>query len=167
MANPLIRKATRSDIEKLVGLRLLLQQHCEESNSLIWRLTDEGKALLRQKVENGLADRNSHILVAELNGEIVGSAHGEVIHRTDYWPKTVGSISTVYVVGKFRRKGVGALLVKKLCEFFDAEGVEDVTLRYIVGNKEAEGLWKKLGFRQVITTAALGLEELISRTSRI
>jgi GNAT superfamily N-acetyltransferase len=132
---------------------------------LIWRLTDEGKALLRQKVENDLADRNSHILVAELNGEIVGSAHGEVIRRTDYWPTTVGGISTVYVVGKFRRKGVGALLVKQLCEFFDAEAIEDVTLRYIVGNKEAEGFWKKLGFTQVITTATSGLEELISRTS--
>jgi GNAT superfamily N-acetyltransferase len=129
--------------------------------------SEEDPRVFAVKVHRQLFLGRKSALVAELNGEIVGSAHGEVIHRTDYWPKTVGSISTVYVVGKFKRKGVGALLVKKVCEFFDAEGVEDVTLRYIVGNKEAEGFGKKLGFRQVIATAALGLEELISRTSRV
>jgi len=149
----LIRMATRSDVEKLVALRILLQQHAEESNRLTWRITAEGKTLLREKVENELVDNKRRTLVAEMNGEIIGFIQGEVQRRIDYLPRTVGSISTAYVVGKFRRKGVGQMLVKRLFEFFSSEGVEDVTLRYIIGNREAERFWKKLGFQPVITTA--------------
>lgn len=162
---PSIRKATPSDIDKLVQLRLLLQQHCEESNPMIWHMTEEGKTILKQRVQNELSINNSHVLIAEMNGEIIGSAHGEITHRTDYTPKTVGSISTVYVVREFRKRGVGALLVKQLCELFDAEGVEDVTLRYIIGNKEAEAFWRKLGFKPIITTAKTSLKELENKTS--
>jgi len=162
---PSIRKATPSDIDKLVQLRLLLQQHCEESNPMIWHMTEEGKTILKQRVQNELSTNNSHVLIAEMNGEIIGSAHGEITHRTDYTPKTVGSISTVYVVREFRKRGVGALLVKQLCELFDAEGVEDVTLRYIIGNKEAEAFWRKLGFKPIITTAKTSLKELKNKTS--
>lgn len=162
---PSIRKATPSDIDKLVQLRLLLQQHCEESNPMIWHMTEEGKTILKQRVQNELSINNSHVLIAEVNGEIIGSAHGEITRRTDYTPKTVGSISTVYVVREFRKRGVGALLVKQLCELFDAEGVEDVTLRYIIGNKEAEAFWRKLGFKPIITTAKTSLKELENKTS--
>jgi hypothetical protein len=54
MSNFIIRKATSSDIEKIVELRLLLQQHSEESNPSVWRITAEGEKALRQKVENAL-----------------------------------------------------------------------------------------------------------------
>ena len=162
---PSIRKATPSDIDKLVQLRLLLQQHCEESNPMIWHMTEEGKTILKQRVQNELSTNNSHVLIAEMNGEIIGSAHGEITRRTDYTPKTVGSMSTVYVVREFRKRGVGALLVKQLCELFDVEGVEDVTLRYIIGNKEAEAFWRKLGFKPIITTAKTSLKELENKTS--
>jgi GNAT superfamily N-acetyltransferase len=166
MRNMLIRRAIASDIERLVELRLLLQQHCEESNPLIWRITKEGKRLTKQKVEDTLTDSNSRLFVAEMNGQIIGFAHGQVVHRIDYSPETVGAINTVYVVEKFRRKGVGARLVEEMCEFFKSEGVDHVTLRYILGNKEAERFWMKLGFEQMITTARADLKELESRVSQ-
>jgi len=164
MRNLLVRRATCSDVEKLTELRILLQQHCEESNRLIWRITAEGKALLREKLEKELADNKRQTLVAVMNGEIIGFIQGGAENRIDYLPRTIGSISTVYVIGKFRRKGVGRMLVKRLCEFFSSEGVEDVTLRYIIGNKEAERFWKELGFRSVITAAKTVLDELKSGT---
>jgi GNAT superfamily N-acetyltransferase len=166
MENISVRKATFSDVEKLTELRMLLQRHCEESNSQIWQMTDEGKALLKLKVENDLANESSRIFIAETNGDLIGFAHGDVSHRTDYLPKNVGSISTVYVNNNFRRKGVGALLIRHVCEFFDSEGVEDVTLRYIIGNKEAERFWGKLGFKPVITTAKIDLKDLEREMSK-
>ena len=160
MTEVTIRKAKRSDIEKLAQLRLQLQRHCEKSNSLIWQITKEGEALIKQKVSDDLDNVNGHVLIAELNGEIIGFAYSEISHRTDYSPGIVGSISTVYVDRKARRKGIGTLLVKQICELFKSEAVEDVTLRYIVGNREAEIFWRKLGFNPVITTAKTGLREL-------
>jgi ribosomal protein S18 acetylase RimI-like enzyme len=165
MSDLLIRRAVSSDVERIVKLRLLLQKHCEESNTAVWHITEEGIALLKQKVESALVDSSSQVLVAEKNKEVIGFIHGEVTHRTDYLPRSVGSISTIYVVKKFRRKGVGVRLAKELCEFFRSEAVKQVTLRYIIGNREAEGFWKKLGFTPIITTASTGLEGLKSTAS--
>jgi hypothetical protein len=49
MDNLTIRRAASSDVERIVELGLLLQEHAEKSNSLIWRITEEGK---RQYLEN-------------------------------------------------------------------------------------------------------------------
>jgi ribosomal protein S18 acetylase RimI-like enzyme len=147
-------------VERIVELRLLLQEHAEKSNPLIWRMTGEGKKLLKQKVENELADSNIHVLIAEADGEIIGYVQGEVMCRSDYVPRTVGHVSLMYVVKELRRKGVGRRLVKELCEFFNSDKVEDLTVRYIIGNKEAEGFWRKLGFESIITTSSTYLKEL-------
>jgi len=160
MDNLTIRRAASSDMERIVELRLLLQEHAEKSNPLIWRMAEEGKKLLKQKVENDLADSNIHVLLAEADGEIIGYVQGEVTRRSDYMPRTVGQVSLMYVVKELRRKGVGRRLVKELCKFFKSDKVEDLTVRYIIGNKEAEGFWRKLGFESIITTSSTYLKEL-------
>lgn len=162
----MIRNATSSDLKKLVELQLSLQRHAEKSNPLIWRITEEGKALIRQKFEKTLSDSNSRILVAEMSGEVVGFSQGEVVHRTDYLPESVGTISLLYVVENFRRRGVGSRLVEKLCQFFIKEKVEQVTLRYIIGNIEAERFWSKLNFEPIITTVSIRPEELKERLAK-
>lgn len=87
MDNLTIRRATSSDVERIVELRLLLQEHAEKSNSLIWRITGEGKKLLKQKVEIDLADGNIQVLLAEAYGGIIGYVQGEVISRSDHYAK--------------------------------------------------------------------------------
>jgi len=160
MDNLTIRKAASSDVERIVELRLLLQEHVEKSNPLIWRITEEGMKLLKQKVEGDLADSNIQVLLAEADGEIIGFVQGEVTCRSDYLPRTVGHVSLVYVVKQFRRKGVGRHLVKELCKFFNSNKVENLTVRYIIGNKEAERFWRRLGFESIITTSSTYLKEL-------
>jgi len=160
MDNLTIRKAASSDVERIVELRLLLQEHVEKSNPLIWRITEEGMKLLKQKVEGDLADSNIQVLLAEADGEIIGYVQGEVTCRSDYLPRTVGHVSLVYVVKQFRRKGVGRRLVKELCKFFNSNKVENLTVRYIIGNKEAERFWRRLGFESIITTSSTYLKEL-------
>ena len=163
MDNLTIRRAASSDVERIVELRLLLQEHAEKSNPLIWRITKEGKKLLEQKVENDLADSSIHILLAEADGEIIGFVQGEVTSRSDHTPRTVGQVSLTYVVKQFRRKGVGRGLVKELCKFFNSNKVEDLTVRYIIGNKEAERFWRKLGFKSIIITSSTYPRELNSK----
>jgi len=160
MGNLTIRRAASSDAKKIVELRLLSQEHAEKSNPLIWRITEQGKKLLKQKVENDLADNNIMVLLAETNGKIIGYVQGEVTSRSDHTPRTVGHVSLMYVVKQFRRKGVGRRLMKELCKFFNSNKAEDLTVRYIIGNKEAEEFWRKLGFESIITTSSMYPKEL-------
>jgi GNAT superfamily N-acetyltransferase len=127
---------------------------------LIWRITEEGKKLLKQKVENDMANGNVQILLAEAGGEIIGYVQGEVACRSDYMPKTVGQVSLMYVVKQFRRKGVGRRLMEQLIKFFYSNKAEDLTVRYVIGNKEAEEFWRKLGFESIITTGSTRTKEL-------
>jgi ribosomal protein S18 acetylase RimI-like enzyme len=163
MDNLTTRRAATSDVKRIVELRLLSQEHAEKSNPLIWRITEEGKKLLKQKVENDLANSNVQVLLAEADGEVIGYVQGEVTRRSDHMPRTVGQVSLMYVVKQFRRKGVGRRLVKELCKFFNSNKAEDLTVRYIIGNKEAEGFWRKLGFESIITTSSTYPKELDSK----
>jgi ribosomal protein S18 acetylase RimI-like enzyme len=155
-----IRRAVSSDVERIVELRLLSQEHFEASNPSIWRMTEDGKKLLKQKVENDLTNSNIHVLLAEVDGETIGYVQGEVTSRSDCTPRTVGQVQLVYVMKQFRRKGVGRLLVRELCKFFNSNKAEHLTVRYIIGNKEAEGFWRKLGFEPIIATSATYLKQL-------
>ncbi len=160
MDNLTIRRAASSDVKRIVELRLLSQKHFEKSNPLIWRISEEGKRLLKQKVQNDLANSNVRILLAEADGNIIGYVQGEVTCRSDHLPRTVGQVSLMYVVKEFRRKGVGRRLMEELCRFFNSNKAEDLTVRYVIGNKEAEGFWRKLGFEPIITTSKMHPEEL-------
>ena len=161
MGDVTIRRASSSDIGTIVEFRLSLQEHVERSNRLVWRMTEVGKKLLRQKVENDLADGNTRVLLAEAGGETIGFAQGEVASRSDYAPRTVGHVSLVYVRKQFRRKGIGKRLMKELCKFFNSNKAEHLTVRYVIGNKEAEGFWVKLGFEPIISTSATRPRDLI------
>jgi ribosomal protein S18 acetylase RimI-like enzyme len=160
MDNLTIRRAASSDVERIVELGLLLQEHVEKSNPLIWRITEEGKKLIRQKVETDMANGSVQILLAEADDEVIGYVRGEVTSRSDHVPRTVGQVSLMYVVKQFRRKGVGRRLMEELCKFFNLNKAEDLTVRYVIGNKEAEGFWRKLGFESIITTSKTCPKEL-------
>ena len=126
-------------------------------------MTERGKRLLKQETGRDLSNRNVRVLLAEAGGETAGFAQGEVASRSDYLPRTVGHISLLYVMRRFRRKGVGRRLVKELCKFYNSKKAEHLTVRYIVGNEEAEGFWTQLGFEPIISTSATHLKELDSR----
>jgi len=164
MSDIVVRDAKPSDIEKLVELRLSLQRHIEASNPMIWRITAEGLGLIEQGLEEAMrADHDRMVVATTKNGEVIGFAHGQVSQRTDYRPNVVGTISKIYVQREFRRRGVGRRLVEGLCQFFRMKNVEEVTLRFVIGNREAEEFWRGLGFQPIINTANTHLKELGER----
>ena len=160
MNNLTIRRAASSDMKRIVELRLLLQEHVEKSNPLTWRMTEEGMRLLKQEVENELATGKVQVLLAEADGEVIGFVQGEVTCRSEFMPRTVGHISLMYVMKQFRRKGVGRRLVTELSKFFSSNKAETLTVRYVIGNTEAERFWKKLGFVSIIMTSSTYLKDL-------
>ena len=130
---------------------------------MLWRMTENGKRLLKNDIREDMSNKNNRFLLAELGGDTIGFAQGGVESRSDFSPRTVGKISLLYVMVRFRRRGVGRRLVKELCKFYASRKAEHLTVRYIVGNEEAERFWTHLGFEPIILTDATYLKDLDPR----
>jgi GNAT superfamily N-acetyltransferase len=149
-----IRPARRADLDRLEALLLALQEHLEASNPSVWQKSEEARLALRAQIANRLQAEGSLTLVAEHEEDgVVGVVNGRVVTNTRYVPPRAGSIDQAFVRADHRREGVGAALVTALCRFFAAEGADELSLRYVVGNEEAAAFWTTLGFRPRIVTA--------------
>lgn len=162
----LVRKAIASDKQSLVQLRLSLQRHVEQSNDDIWKITEMGIQRLEQDVDQMLSDPEGLVLIAEKDGIIMGFAYGKAAQRTDYKPNRVGFINMIFIQEDHRRRGIGTQLIHKLCQFFKSKNAENISLRYVIRNKEAQAFWEHLGFKPIIHTTNINLEQLEERLQK-
>jgi ribosomal protein S18 acetylase RimI-like enzyme len=119
---------------------------------------------LRGQIRARLETANGYALVAEHEEDgVIGVIFGRIVVNKRYTPSRAGQIDQAIVRADHRRMGVGSRLVALLCRFFATEEIEDVSLRYVVGNEEATAFWSALGFSPRIVTAGAAREELERR----
>lgn len=88
------------------------------------------------------------VLVAELDGEIVGYAYGRYEGRN--WNDLIdahGKLHDVLVTPEARRRGAARRLVDGVCEALRARGAKRIVLSTAVSNVAAQALFEGLGFR--------------------
>ena len=153
-----IRPATPTDRPHLIRMRNALQHHLETANPRIWHITPHGQTLLKNEVDDFLRDEWTY--VAEHDGTPVAYIHGKAEHRTHLTPATVGLLNGIYVDPPHRRHGTATALITTLLRRYREHGATEVNLRYIIGNPEAENLWKNLGLTPIIITANTPLHEM-------
>jgi GNAT superfamily N-acetyltransferase len=156
-----IRHAKVTDLDLIMDLHVSLWDHLELSSTRVWKYTDERKKRLQKELETRLRNENTLTILAEINNETIGYAQGVVTHRTEYLPKIIGTVSTLFVKEKFRRKGVGSRLLLQICRFFKDQKVNNVYLRYVVGNVEGEQFWQDLEFEPILVTAGSNLSTMV------
>jgi GNAT superfamily N-acetyltransferase len=162
-----IRPAHREDLDRLEEFFLALQDHLEIANPDVWQKSQEARKALRAQIANRLQAKDNLTLVADHEGDgVVGVISGRVVTNTHYAPSRAGSIDQAFVRQDHRRGGVGAALVASLCRFFAAEDVDDLSLRYVVGNEEATVFWSALGFRPRIVIAGTTRNQVDERLVR-
>jgi GNAT superfamily N-acetyltransferase len=165
-----IRRAEKADLDQLTELLLALQDHLEASNPNLWRMKDAARSHLRAQLSARLTAPGSRVLVAEHTEDgVIAAILGRVVTNKRYRPARAGSVDQAFVRADHRRAGVGTLLMDHMCRFFADEGVDDLSLRYVVGNSEAGGFWAALGFSpRIITTGALRsvVEERLAETCK-
>jgi GNAT superfamily N-acetyltransferase len=86
-----------------------------------------------------LADRTR--FVAEIDGEPAG-----IVSGGDSGSEGTAAITTMWVDPRFRRRGVGDLLVKSVLEWAQSTGYSRVVLWVTEGNDKAEKLYERNGF---------------------
>lgn len=159
-----LRPARAADLERLIELLLALQDHVESSNADLWRMKRDARHNLKGQLIGRLEAGDSCALVAEHEKDgVVGVIFGRIVVNNRYTPSRAGQIDQAYVHPDHQRTGVGSRLVALLCAFFASEDVEDISLRYVSGNKEAAAFWSALGFKPRIVTAGVAREDLERR----
>ena len=156
-----LRAAQAADLARLIELLLALQDHVGRCNADLWRMKRNARHNLKGQVIGRLKAVNSCALVADHEQVgVVGLIFGRIMVNSRYTPSRAGHIDQAYVHPHHRRTGVGSQLVARLCAFFASEGVEDISLRYVIGNEEAAAFWSAIGFKQRIVTAGVAREDL-------
>jgi ribosomal protein S18 acetylase RimI-like enzyme len=150
--------------ELLIGL----QEHLEASNPDVWRMTPEARGLLRRQVLTRLKTQDVYAIVAEHGTDgVVGVIFGRIIANKRYVPARTGTVDQLFVHECHRRAGVGSRLVRELCRFFAERGIDDLSLRYMVGNEAAASFWEALGFSSriaIVGALRQTVEERLAQT---
>lgn len=88
----------------------------------------------------------SEILVAEIEGKIVGLVH-QVFYIDPIHAGECSNILFLYVAKPFRKQGVGKSLLRKTLESAAERGVLEVHISARAENTAAINLYKRLGFQ--------------------
>jgi len=123
-ANIVVREASLADIEAL----LRIEEECFEY------------PYDRAVFEAMLRNKGCTILLAETFGNPIGYVAFE---KKGY----VGTILSIGVVNRFRRRGVGTYLMSQALRMLKEDGVQRVVLQVSVKNLAARRLYEKLEFK--------------------
>ncbi len=155
-AGVVVRRATAGDLPAMASLARELTEH-----QAGWRwfplrpgLEDEIVERYRREVAEG---EGVHVVV-EVDGEVVGMAHGGVHVPSHFSDERSLEVSGVVVRASARGRGVGRRLVEALFERAADLGLDALDLRVFMANEEARAFWASLGFvdRYVQMVARVG-----------
>ena len=148
-----VREARQSDREALLTFhKSLYQRHRDQvvaENDLPLIAYRDYERLLADDLRALFSDQNSHVLLAEADGEPVGYITGRVAVEHGRVLPRKGIVEDWYVMPGARGKGVGAQLLGELEARFAAAGCDVVESATWSGNEGARRAHAALGFREI------------------
>ena len=104
------------------------------------------EAFSKKQIAQLLTDYNSISLIARENGEVAGFIVGVVYPDRK---AVTGHICTIDVSLRYRRKGIGRMLLQKMESIFAEKGVQSSLLEVREDNAAAISLYRKLGYEEI------------------
>ena len=109
-------------------------------------LAAEGGERWLKRIGAGL-ERFGRLVLAEVDGVIVGFAHGALwLPDTHRAGGPMGTITHVYVLPAHRRSGIARAMLLPLNDWFASRHVSRVELSVVAGNGAALEFWRSQGF---------------------
>lgn len=84
------------------------------------------------------------MIVCEVDGEIAGNCQLSIQRRRKVRHRASVAIA---LISKYWRLGIGAAMFEAMIGVAREHGVEQMELEFIEGNRRAQGLYEKMGFR--------------------
>jgi ribosomal protein S18 acetylase RimI-like enzyme len=147
-----IRRATSSDVPTIGRLGgLLVETHHDFDPKRFIPATPETPARYGSFLGSQVAKRGVVILVAEVNGEVVGYTYAGV-EGWDYMSLRgpAGVLYDIVVDPAHRGKGIGRMLLDATLDTLERDGARQVVLSTAQQNEPAQRLFAGAGFRRTM-----------------
>ena len=140
-APPQIRRATEDDLGAITAI------YNEAIETTTATFDTETKSIDDRRRWFRAHGEKHPVLVTELDGQVTGWASLTAwSERCAY--DTTAEVS-LYIDSRFRNRGLGKALLKKLVEEADGIGMHSLLARIVEGNPQSIGLHERFGFRTV------------------
>jgi GNAT superfamily N-acetyltransferase len=147
-----VRAARHGDLDALLSLYGELAGSREAA-------APAGRSESEAVVGRILADDSRHLVVASIDGEVVGSADMLLVPNLTHHGKPWAIVENVIVAPGRRRTGVGRRVMEHLLGVAAAAGCYKVQLLSDERRTEAHGFYRSLGFREAAKGFKRYLEE--------
>ncbi len=154
--NSTIRKATLEDLPTLLDFE---QKIIEAETPMDPTLKTEEKISYYDLGEYIKSD-HTEVVVAEVDGEVVGSGYGQIRNRKEYFKQEkLGYIGFMYVKEAFRGKGISQQIISYLSDWFVAESIDEIQLDVYDQNPRAIRAYEKAGFEKYLVRMRMNLKK--------
>jgi GNAT superfamily N-acetyltransferase len=137
-----VRAATEADLPRLLEL---LDQI---DDSMYPTRRDAGDADRLSVFRQIAADPSQHLLVAEADGRVVGTVHLVVIPHLSRSGKPSGLLESMVVDEAYRRKGMGAALLREVQRLARDAGCYKLALSSNLARRGAHRFYSRLGWKR-------------------
>jgi ribosomal-protein-alanine N-acetyltransferase len=104
------------------------------------------EAYTERQISGLLKDPQGFALLARVDDDIAGFIIGLIENMKNH---RLGHVVTIDVALKYRRKGIGSILLREMEAIFSREGAEAAYLEVRVDNKSARQLYSEHGYREM------------------
>ncbi|MFB6490850.1 MAG: GNAT family N-acetyltransferase [Thermoproteus sp. AZ2] len=146
--NVVIRAAVENDVDSIADLVARLKRLNGEFDPLL-KPVDNISSVAKEYVKSKISSSSSVVLVAEVDGRIIGAVIGDIEDRLFYEPRISGVIREFYIMPEYRRKGLGKRMMSEVIDAMKRRGAQVILADFPSLNEIAVEFYKKMGFRPV------------------
>ncbi len=152
-----IRPATIEDLPILLDF----EQKIIEAERPMDPTLIQDKKISYYSVKDYILSDHTEVVVAEIEGEIVGSGYGQIRDRKNFFKqKQLGYIGFMYIKDEHRGKGVSQEIIKYLYDWFASKNLEEIRLTVYDQNPRAIRAYEKVGFKRHLIEMRINLNDL-------
>lgn len=147
-----IRPARPADIDTIAHLWEELVAFHRALDVELPPAAPNGALRYARRLIDHLDDPSAHVLVAEVDGQVVGYTIGVVVDLAPemFQQEASGFLADIFVAERYRRHGLGKALVNALSDWFRARGLRYFEWHAAARNPAGIAFWESLGGRPVM-----------------
>ena len=150
-----LRKATNKDLPQL----LTFEQGVITAERPFDSFLKESN-ITYYDIQNLIESEESEMVIAEIDGQIVGAGYGQIRESKPYWKKPgFVYLGFMFVHPSFRGQGINQKIINYLKDWAKSKNIHELRLEVYVENESAIRAYEKAGFKNHMLEMRLDMED--------